>query len=75
MPIITTTVIKDDNYDSEIQEIKVDDGKVCFKCYKPGVGYIRFALTIKEVGFFVEQLGKCAVELSKDKPDERYSGC
>lgn len=75
MPIITTTIIKDEENDSQIQEIKVDDGKVCFEVYEPKKGHINFALTAKEVNFFIERLQECAGELSRKKPAERCSGC
>jgi hypothetical protein len=75
MPIITTTIIQDEENESQIQEIKAEDGKVCFECYEPKKGFIYFALSLEDVGFFIGQLAKCANQLSKEKPDERYSGC
>lgn len=75
MPIITTVVIKDDENDSQIQEIKAEDGKVLFECYEPKKGFIYFALNIEEVDFFIDQLCKCANELRRNKIDERVSGC
>jgi hypothetical protein len=67
MPIITTTVIKDDENDSEIKDIEVQDGMILFSTYEPKKGFVNFALSVEETIFFIAELKKCVEKVNQNQ--------
>ncbi len=67
MPIITTTVIKDDENDSQISDIEVQDGMILFSTYEPKKGFINFALSVEETIFFIAELKKCVEKVNQNQ--------